>query len=636
MLHELLTLRSLLLQTGNADSRSIYEEKLEIIQHNLYGVDNDPIAVGIARLRLWLSLIVDFEGASPPPLPNLDYKIMVGDSLVETVNGEPLISEQAKGNGRFQYGLAFGERADLQAEFKQLRERLFDFEGTGAERRELKERLLEIELDLVLALLREQRKHLDEREASLVAKRDWKVESRARRYRRELAELESQRSVVAEVERQVAFEQRRPAFPWRLYFAEVFERGGFDVMLANPPYVRADAQFKHLIGNEVLRQEEIARWKRYRALLAESGLYETLYEKWDLYIPFLERAFKLLRDGLHFAKAKPRATDTPVRVRRWGKSPSDFSVNSVQLPSAPQQELGRAVFRSQQETAKEIGVETVPLGYICYISYGLRASAHESKFRGEFVKEDVLSDFPDTQHPRSFVEGDDLQRWWVTGHRYLEWGTERAPYKFARPTFPELYSVEVRLLAKRICGNNITVVLDDKNLVSDHTTIIFILWNSLVGISNKSIQKKAKYRNELKPNQALPDIFREDLESLSRNFHLKYVLSIMNSAFAKAWLVRGRRGKLDIYPDDWKQLPIAAIPLEQQQVLISLVDQILAEYAGHGYPLPPDSAARVAALERAIDARVYDIYGITEDEVELLAAATASTDLGEAEAIVDE
>src|SRR5262249_20769260 len=48
---------------------------------NLYGVDIDRFAVQIARLRLWLSLAVDFTGAEPQPLPNLDFKIECGDSL---------------------------------------------------------------------------------------------------------------------------------------------------------------------------------------------------------------------------------------------------------------------------------------------------------------------------------------------------------------------------------------------------------------------------------------------------------------------------------------------------------------------------------------------------------------------------
>jgi len=83
MLHELLDLRAALFTTGSPDTAFVYERKLEIIQNNLYGVDVDPFAVDIARFRLWLSLIVDFTGGADdvPPLPNLDFKIERGDSL---------------------------------------------------------------------------------------------------------------------------------------------------------------------------------------------------------------------------------------------------------------------------------------------------------------------------------------------------------------------------------------------------------------------------------------------------------------------------------------------------------------------------------------------------------------------------
>ena len=80
MLDELLRLGDCLLVSGTARSR--YERKLSIIQRNLYGVDIDPSAVQIARLRLWLSLLTEYEGPEPLPLPNLDFKIEQGDSLI--------------------------------------------------------------------------------------------------------------------------------------------------------------------------------------------------------------------------------------------------------------------------------------------------------------------------------------------------------------------------------------------------------------------------------------------------------------------------------------------------------------------------------------------------------------------------
>jgi len=86
----------------------------------------------------------------------------------------------------------------------------------------------------------------------------------------------------------------------------------------------------------------------------------------------------------------------------------------------------------------------------------------------------------------------------------------------------------------------------------------------------------------------------------------------MNSSFTQEWLAQRRRHKLQLYPNDWKPLPIAPIPLEEQAEFVRLVDAILAEFEQHGYPLPPEAAARVAELEREIDERVAGLYGVEE------------------------
>lgn len=83
MLHELNELTHLLdTRAEQETAQDEYHRKLKIVQNNLYGVDIDPFAVNIARLRLWLTLAVEYAGNIPEPLPNLDFKIEVGDSLV--------------------------------------------------------------------------------------------------------------------------------------------------------------------------------------------------------------------------------------------------------------------------------------------------------------------------------------------------------------------------------------------------------------------------------------------------------------------------------------------------------------------------------------------------------------------------
>lgn len=102
LLHELIRLYRLLYSDKlKRDARSLYDLKLRIISHSLYGVDIDPFATNIAMLRLWLSLVV--EADDPVPLPNLDFKVETGDSLL---GPDPHTSTEL-------FGDALAARADL-------------------------------------------------------------------------------------------------------------------------------------------------------------------------------------------------------------------------------------------------------------------------------------------------------------------------------------------------------------------------------------------------------------------------------------------------------------------------------------------------------------------------------------------
>jgi len=82
MLHQIVKLRHLLSLYLGRDT-STYDLKRHTIENSLYGVDIDPGAVEICKLRFWLSLVVDEEDFyNIKPLPNLDYKVVCGDSLI--------------------------------------------------------------------------------------------------------------------------------------------------------------------------------------------------------------------------------------------------------------------------------------------------------------------------------------------------------------------------------------------------------------------------------------------------------------------------------------------------------------------------------------------------------------------------
>ncbi len=440
-------------------------------------------------------------------------------------------------------------------------------------------------------------------------------------------------------------------------FAEAFAQEGFDIMLANPPYVRADAQFKH-IPEEDKRLAAIQEWKGYRRALTDSGQYETLYEKWDLYIPFLERAFRLLRpmgqmvfiisdayNGakyaqkshllflntgqvqrvdscsdiplfeasiyntiVHFMKLPAGTAHRPERVRRWGEKPSEFEANAERLPTDTQGKLGPKVFspvspRSQKPSASA----TEELGRICYISYGLRANADDRYWKGQFVTKDLVVNVRDKKHPYPFVEGKDLVRWWVCRVRYLEWGTKRAPTRFARPTFLELHQAKEKLIALVVATGGPPVIYDNRQLFTTHTSCIFVPWHHLKGVRNRSIRKTASYRDE-GSNPRVASDSREDLERISAAFNIKYLLAVMNSSFASEWLASRRRSKNHVYPDDWKSLPIAMTTPEATRIA-SLVDEIMELFVSEGCPLSPAGTASLRRLEEQIDQRIVALYG---------------------------
>jgi type I restriction-modification system DNA methylase subunit len=140
MLHELHALTRLLdTRVEKKSARDDYNRKLQVIQNNLYGVDNDEFAVQIARLRLWLSLAVEHQGPEPEPLPNLDYKIECDDSLTAP-SPQPHGQVDLRMEAIRQFGEAkarfltahHGDKLTLRQEVERLREDVASWTHEGA------------------------------------------------------------------------------------------------------------------------------------------------------------------------------------------------------------------------------------------------------------------------------------------------------------------------------------------------------------------------------------------------------------------------------------------------------------------------------------------------------------------------
>ncbi|MFA7059702.1 MAG: Eco57I restriction-modification methylase domain-containing protein [Pedobacter sp.] len=235
------------------------ETKLKIIQNSIYGVDIDAGAVEIARLRFWLSLIVDED--EPRPLPNLDYKIMQGDSLLESFEGIPLDNLQQvkgfkvevfskQGQGQMFPGalLEYSQTKESSAKAKEISALINRYFGetNPLEKQMLHKKIDRFVLDHIDYNLQiQEEKFSDEltlRRAEIARKsglvKGWKP---AKKEEQRLVVLEDGlKSIATKKVKLQELEEKpeRPYFLWNLFFQDVFEQGGFDIVIANPPFIR--------------------------------------------------------------------------------------------------------------------------------------------------------------------------------------------------------------------------------------------------------------------------------------------------------------------------------------------------------------------------------------------------------------
>ncbi len=192
-------------------SIEIFEEdnaadiKRHIIQNNIYGVDIEKGAVDIARLRFWLALIIDEK--EPMPLPNLDFKIMQGNSLLESYKGVDLDVTSKK--------LKTGKDTKKTRGVLSL-----GFEETDVQK---------VIQDLV-------KSYFSITDHTLRAQRRQQIDKYVKDYIKICAEGNHEvQNAVDELE--IPNDQ---FFLWHTYFADVFEQGGFDIVIGNPPYVNVE------------------------------------------------------------------------------------------------------------------------------------------------------------------------------------------------------------------------------------------------------------------------------------------------------------------------------------------------------------------------------------------------------------
>ncbi len=267
MLHEIVTLLIHLDKTKS--SKEIAKLKRAIIENSIYGIDIDTSAVEIAKLRFWLSLVVDED--IPTPLPNLYYKIMVGNSLLESILGnDPLAKDN---NSLFD---------DNEKKIEYIQKLLHKFFNTNEQKK--KENLKE-QIETTINEILE--KKLKEQEDIIKSQlKNINIFTGLNKKQQEQIEFAQEKKYIIE------HIKKRPTtelFFYKIYFAEVLNNKGFDVVIGNPPYIRQEKI------KDLKKRLQLERF--YNPISKKIEKYECFTATADIYIYFFEKGYRLLKEN---------------------------------------------------------------------------------------------------------------------------------------------------------------------------------------------------------------------------------------------------------------------------------------------------------------------------------------------------
>ncbi len=564
------------------ENRSIdYIRKLGIIRQTIFGVDIQPIATEISRLRCFLTLIVDEEiddsreDRGIRPLPNLDFKFVTANTLIglSQKNGDQIqLVDRAED---------IEELATIMAEY---------FTADTTERDGIKYKFTLAQKKLYEKLI-----------------------------------------VTGELAENTHTLKLTSWNPFENIPSEWFEpkwmfgiEKGFDIVIGNPPYINIESLNltlkKYLFKN-----------------------YKTCSGRTDIYIAFIERALELIKfKNGSFAYIIPFAytnqkygeKSRKLLVEKYQiKEIVDFS-NYYVFESAAvkniilrvvkdkninnksvikiiksnddfinkehnESEVSQEVFSRLKDTRLEtkdiysllylkdkLNEESLKFEDICYVAYGARLN-HKNNGNGKsfYITETKKSD---SQKP--FFEGKNISRYGVEQSGWLYY----SPQEHYNPMFTDMFEKE-KIVFINVVSEQLRFALDVNGLYNSHTVVNCIKWNLLLDCSFVSVKRS----------------ITENKIQNSLNYDYKYLIGVLNSNLMCWYFKNFLSEKLHFYPADAKQLPIKIINIELQKQMINIVDQILILKK-------QNKDADTKNLESQIDQLVYKLYDLTPEEIEIV------------------
>lgn len=631
---------------GNKESQRVQEalfhEKQIIIENCLFGVDINPNSVKICRLRLWIELLKnayykeESKYTQLETLPNIDINIKQGNSLISRF---PLDADLSKALKSIKYSI--NDYKSFVNEYKS---------ATDKESKRGFEKLIEqIKKDFRTEIAKysdPDKKKLQALNEEMFHKYqssqlyDQKLTDKQKRDRDKLEK--DINKLTAKIKEKVSDPIYQHAFEWRFEFPEVLDKGGqylgFDVIIGNPPYIR---------------QEELGTLKSY--LQQQYKVYEP---GGDIFSYFYELGNRLLQQKGQFTFINNTfdKTTAGLTLRTYVlenfniKQYIDFTAVTVfeeatTYPVIISAEKGRAEnsFRYfkfdrqsfsnkdslyNQDIYTDVAVESlIPSAWNFYSAkesrillkvtkykklsevfgkcyYGIKTALNEA-----FITEKKITS---TDHLFNVYEGKDIKKWRTS------------------PSFKKMIVFEARSTSNEF--GKLSEAKAEELMIAKHPEILKHLLTYKAKAQKRA--DKGEYWWELR-NCAYYDLFNKtkiifpNLQNSNKfswdesgNYlnapavflptDEKYLLGILNSKivwyFLKSICVVRSGGFIEVKPQYFEQIPIPQLEDNQKKQLTGLVDRILNE----------KSQSEILVLESYVDKLVYQLYGLTEEEINII------------------
>ena len=542
--------------------------KKEIIENNIYGVDIERGAIDIARLRFWLSIVVDSEKAEP--LPNFDYKFMQGNSLIESYGGFDLSRIAGKTVGRPYTSTQYVIGLDSDLSQKNLQRLLREyFSVTDHQKKATMRSAINAE---VKTLIRES--------------------------------IGGTPTFLAKLD-QLDPSANQDFFLWHTWFKDIFDKGGFDIVIGNPPYFKYEGANKGEIETirkiQYLKNAFGGKLNAYKLFLALSinkicknkGVISLIFQNSfiaDKQATLLrkevidnhqiisidsfperdskkKRVFENVKMSVCILLMQKGTTGKAFNVNFWNdkykSSGTNIVYNASDIKSIDKVDycIPRIEQRGLPLAIKLKQFDRLPLK--CYEGE-LNMTFHKHYFNSNPINPTIL-------------KGAAIQRYFITremSQGIIEYLDEK---RFLAENFSDkAYHHE----KERIAMQGMTGANDKIRLVMSMVPAGIYLANSC---------------NYIIPTNFLP---------------AKYLLGILNSKLMN-WFFRCFSTNSNVNGYEVENFPMPPKNLELQKSIEQLVDIVLRTKS-------ENHACATTQLENEIDQKVYELYGLTDEEIRII------------------